>query len=218
MKTEIKSGKISLFREKRVIFEKMDTVNVGVEATKEMSPHPSRIPDDLRMYFDTVKKGEYFSITKREQIKGNDTAKKGVTGLQKFLAENDIYNKTKNELKDKNSPFRRKLESTMAIGTDRSLFYLSLKEFDRGGTLDKRVDGIYGDSTRLAVAFIQFNNGLTVDGAFGKATLDVLDREKGSEERQPVRAETTARLEELKNKIKRDAVTAGVVTIAVDPP
>ena len=152
--------------EKSFLFQHKE-IKAGMKVSAKMEAKPSPIPKDLENYFKKVGKGAYFSITKRAQIKGSPIAKKGVESLQRVF-QADIFDKTEAALKDKNSEFRKLLEKNTESDTGGSIFAKSLASFDKKGVLFKQVDGDYGHSTRLAVAYLQYLVDAKVDGVFGK--------------------------------------------------
>ena len=175
-------------------------LNTGLTATESMSHTPDNIEPGLCDYFKTLRPGRYFSITKRAQMKQSSEAKNGVTALQKTLRNNGIMTEAETELKNANSDFRQALEGTIANPTTRKLFEHSLRSFDQTKKLNKSADGDYYHSTRLAVAYFQFKNRLTIDGVFGNESYNCLTKN----------TETTTTTRETKTSLKKhgDKITS----------
>lgn len=187
-------------------------ISQGMEEATKMETLPLIVEPDLTKYFEGIKKGSYFSITKRFEIRKNEMAKKGVIALQKTLKDGGFWQKAQTELNKPNSQFRKDLEKTPA-GRSRKLFARSLRYFDQIRTLEEQsIPGNYYHATRLAVAYFQWSNSLGVDGSFGKKSYEKLkgcfrSPEQAAEETS-VRKETRAREEKLKETIKNnDAIT-----------
>lgn len=199
-------------------------INEGLSASESVTPHPKEL-GDLGVYFKTVKKGEYFSITKQKRLAKTEKVKfeAGVSGLQGFLQKSDVFKTAQKELLNPKSPFRKKLEmigvdpsnDSNNVDLDRSLFTKSLSAFDAKGVLNDGVDGDYGHSTRLAVAYLQYILGVKVDGAFGGGTLNVLN--KKIEEGETIEGLELAQLkEELIPAIKANSSPTTEVVVAPD--
>jgi|GEM_PF-2688644 len=159
---------------------RIGSIDSGRAATKEMAAQPDPVPVDLTNYFAKVKKGEYFSITKRTEMKANPEAKKGVAALQQVLKDGGLFDAAEAELKNADSEFRKAIEKIEAVA-GKKLFGYSLAAFDKNQKLSQSSDGDYGHSTRLGVAYLQWKYGAKVDGAFGSETMalikiDTLDK------------------------------------------
>ncbi|MBT7772592.1 hypothetical protein HN713_02770 [bacterium] len=155
---------------------RIGSIDSGRAATKEMAAQPDPVPVDLTNYFAKVKKGEYFSITKRTEMKANPEAKKGVAALQQVLKDGGLFDAAEAELKNADSEFRKAIEKIEAVA-GKKLFGYSLAAFDKNQKLSQSSDGDYGHSTRLGVAYLQWKYGAKVDGAFGSETMALIKKE-----------------------------------------
>ncbi len=196
------------FVERRRVFNRSEAINVGLAAADDAEPHPNPMMEELRAYFETeVEKGEYFSITKRDELTNNQVATAGVTALQQIFLDAGIFERAEAALMVSNSEFRKNLEGIKANG-DRSLFRASLDAFDDSG-LYKQADGDYGHSTRLAVAFFQFEHDLKIDGAFGRGSFERLQLDDLQAKIKDAEGDKLARLEQLHSAVDSIAPTGG---------
>ena len=114
---------------------------------------------------------KYFSITRRAELKNNP----GVMALQQSLRRSGAYKNTELALREKREhakAFVQALEKSQDTGAFRS----SLDWFKKNNNrLDDSMDGDYGHSTRLAVAYLQWSCNKTVDGVFGQETAQLIE-------------------------------------------
>ncbi len=165
---------VDSFDKTRVKYEKgkacpsTEDIKTGIKASKALS--------ELKRSMQKYGRSGHFSITRRHMLSKNANTLKGVKSLQTILGslkmdgDKDIFTATADALKDKSSDFYK------AIRKDR-MFRGSLRRLG-GRNLNNNVDGSFGDSTRLAVAYFQHLKSGKFDGAFGKNTLSLLEGSK----------------------------------------
>ena len=147
---------------------------------------------------------QYFSITRRDAIKSNQVARAGVTNLQEQLAEDGLFDKALNALYN-DHVFQKALQgSTRADDFSRTKLFFDTKggkKLTQMPAASKTADGDYGHGTSLAVAYAQYVNNITVDGAFGRETekiFGVAEQVDAAKVAAEVAAEVAATLEALK--------------------
>ena len=130
----------------------------------------------LRSSFDKYGSEEYFSITRREELFDDLETREGIKSLQKILGSQKAFLRAEAALNNPASPFYQTLLEEGSFGSSLCCFEESQ------GELDASIDGDYGHSTRLAVAYWQFErnqqlspeNQLEIDGVFGLESVDRL--------------------------------------------
>ena len=124
--------------------------------------------DNLNSNYLKVKKSINTSLALSNFKKSTIETEEGIKSLQVLLNKLGFYQKAERALRNKTAFFRiilknRKLKE-------------SLMRLRRGGyRLNKGIDGDYGDSTKMAVSYFQFQELGKVDGAFGVNTLRLLE-------------------------------------------